>query len=295
MALEEEWTVKHRAPGAASHKEKAYPLMPHLEDEVSAPLTKSERLDCRQEWDEACPTVRERQWSKSGKKQKTWQQKQAKARREEGRLKRKQSAEAALSCHKSPPGPPPSENKAGSGSVPPEPKQLKPSPPPGPPPWWNGKDAASGRVLALKSPVEEAKSAQTKWQKLVVTLDSGASDNVMPVHLAKQQCMGPVKGVKEFATATGFKIPNLGSVTMDMYLPDWRKFSSNWSVADVKRPLLSMTKVLQNGHKVVMDAKCSYIQMKSGQRINLDLSTGVPTFSTWVLMPFPGQPKMTQA
>lgn len=287
ICLEKEWADRHRVPGSAARKEKEYPIIPHLQDEVAAPLAWKELRDCRQENEEEwLEPVRHRSWKKPEKQKKTQQQRQAKRLREERRLKKKRAHEQGGS-----------QTASGSGSARPEP--MVPKPPPGPPPKYVRKHGSgsvrpepndSGRLLALESAKQEAKQPSLSWQKLVVTLDSGASDNVVPAGLFKQCTLGPVKGFREFATATGFKIPNLGSIALDMYLGDWRKFSSMWSVADVKRPLLSMTKVLKHGHKVVMDSKSSYIQLSNSHRIDLDLSSGVPTFTVWVLMPFRGLP-----
>lgn len=144
-------------------------------------------------------------------------------------------------------------------------------------------------VNSLSASQPRSKSS-AKWLKFTVTLDSGASDSVFP-RLAERihARLGPVTGFKSFCAATEDQVENQGSTVLSMTLADGSQFRSKWSVANVKRALMSTSRVLSLGHSIALHKDESYIKTKDGKKIPLDLSTGVPTFVVRVPILFQGQ------
>ncbi len=69
-------------------------------------------------------------------------------------------------------------------------------------------------------------------------------------------------------SASGAKLPNMGEKRFTMMTGEGNKAEATFQVADVTRPLCSVTKICDRGNRVVFDAKGGYIE---------NFATGVQT------------------
>ena len=104
-------------------------------------------------------------------------------------------------------------------------------------------------------------------------LDSGAGDHVaskasVPCY-AVQESRGSKIGQK-FIGAGGHRMPNQGQVKLALRADNGRRgrdIRTTVQVADVTRPLLSVSKICDNGMKVIFDDKLATIYDKSGKEV----------------------------
>ena len=94
-------------------------------------------------------------------------------------------------------------------------------------------------------------------------IDSGAAETVIPHKLVKGYKIDETAKSKEglcYASATGDPIPNLGEQTLPLETLEGSWRSMKFQAAPVERPLASVMRICQAGHRVVFDAdEGSYI------------------------------------
>ena len=120
---------------------------------------------------------------------------------------------------------------------------------------------------------------QKKKSKLVVTIDSGAAENVISgkeaPHVPTRPSPGSLSGV-EYVNANGATMPNRGQKVVPVRLSDGSACSLKMQVTDVKRTLLSVGKVCDAGHRVVFEATGGYMEhIESGKKFAFERVNGV--------------------
>ena len=92
-----------------------------------------------------------------------------------------------------------------------------------------------------------------------MVVDSGAAENVMP------RSMFPEKGVRQtdrYKNGKRFKGPegeNNGQQVMSIRAPEGFVRKSTWQVADVRRPLVSASHIIQAGNDLFIGKDEAYI------------------------------------
>ena len=119
---------------------------------------------------------------------------------------------------------------------------------------------ACGAVMPLTVDDGDMIMPMTEWQdrELELILDSGACQHVIDAEEAPgylvSESVGSRRG-QNFVTADGSRIPNEGQLELRMEAPigDGVKMpvTTNFQVAAVTKPLLSVGKVCEQGHTVV--------------------------------------------
>ena len=116
-----------------------------------------------------------------------------------------------------------------------------------------------------------------KPRKGKVTVDSGAEDSVWP---APHVCWNKVAASEDsakgigFVAANGEKMYNYGT-TQVAFKKDGKVKTMNFSVTDCKKPLASVSKIVDRGNRVVFDDDESYIlNKKTGEKILLERERG---------------------
>ena len=111
------------------------------------------------------------------------------------------------------------------------------------------------------------------------TVDSGAADNVMPIGwiIGMMICksIGSVAGLM-YVAANGSKIPNVGQTSIEFMSGDgtWSKWI--FQLAAINKPLVSVSKLIEGGYRVIFDETGSYIEhKKTKERINMRKERGV--------------------
>ena len=93
--------------------------------------------------------------------------------------------------------------------------------------------------------------------------------NLAPLHITNQV------GI-EYDVANGAVIENLGEQRVQMKDPKSGKLlNMAFQVVDVHKPLLSVSKITEQGHKVVFSEEESYIELAGGDRLLLQNRDGV--------------------
>ena len=128
-------------------------------------------------------------------------------------------------------------------------------------------------VQALFNPEEEVNhiKVEPKWEKLEAVVDSGAAESVAPSSMAPWVPVRPSEGSTRgqcYMSASGAKLPNQGEKKFSMMTPEGNWAEATFQVADVTRPLCSVTKICDKGNRVVFEGNGGYIE---------NLATGVCT------------------
>jgi hypothetical protein len=128
-------------------------------------------------------------------------------------------------------------------------------------------------MCALFCPEEEVNHlrAEKKWARLEAVIDSGAAESVAPASMAPWVPLTPSEGSRRgqcYMSANGAKLPNMGEKRFTMMTGEGNMAEATFQVAEVTRPLCSVTKICDRGNRVVFDAKGGYIE---------NFATGVQT------------------
>ena len=128
-----------------------------------------------------------------------------------------------------------------------------------------------------------------RFVKLTCTSDSGAGESVLP----KDWFPEIPKQVSEeagttYAAANGTVLKNEGKKTIEGFNSHGKKIKLEWQLANVTKPLLSIGKLTQHGHRVVFDdgePNGGYILHKaSNTRTEVRKRNGTYEFDVWVPM-----------
>ena len=117
-----------------------------------------------------------------------------------------------------------------------------------------GEDDTSNKQLGAF----EGNGASASWRMLGnleedemwITCDSGASENRMVPQCPIVLSHGSLKGDSHVA-ANGTVMPNIGENRVKVYTTDGGKCELHMQVTDVRRPLMSVSKICDAGHEVI--------------------------------------------
>ena len=103
-----------------------------------------------------------------------------------------------------------------------------------------------------------------------LTVDSGAADHVMPIGwlilLKVLSSVGSRCGL-HYVAADGTRIPNVGQQLVRFMTLDGTWTELMFQLAAINKPLVSVSKLIENGYKVVFDDDNSYILHKKTKKI----------------------------
>ena len=136
-----------------------------------------------------------------------------------------------------------------------------------------------------KAELNEVEKLKDGWEPIEMTVDSGAGDTVCPIE-AMERIVADLQNASEdgFVVADGTKIPNKGCkegviATQEWSLPKGVSFQ----VAPVHKTLLSVSRMVEIGHRVVFDKDWSYIEdVETGERTTLIERNGLYILRAWV-------------
>jgi len=125
--------------------------------------------------------------------------------------------------------------------------------------------------------VENVNGGARLMRKGKVTVDSGAEDSVWPASRVRWDKVvdseDSLKGIG-FVAANGEKMTNYGSTQVE-FAKDGKTRRMNFAVTDCKKPLASVSKIVEKGNRVVFDELGSYILNKAtGEKIALEKERG---------------------
>ena len=124
------------------------------------------------------------------------------------------------------------------------------------------------------------------WEKVSITVDSGAIDSVVPdtvaQGIAKRETAASKQGLK-YRAANGTPIANEGEKTLTGYTNEGKQVGITMQVAKVTKPLGSVRAMVEANNVVVFDRGNSFIMDKSTRvKTKIDERNGAYVFDLWV-------------
>ena len=146
-------------------------------------------------------------------------------------------------------------------------------------------------VMALFSPEPEINHIkhEPKWVKLEAVVDSRAAESVAPVGMApwvpRQASEGSIRG-QTYLSASGDKLPNLGEKKFDMVTPEGNWAKATFQIAEVTRPLCSVSKICDKGNRVVFELGGGHVEhIATGTKTYFSRQNNVYVMDMWVQDP----------
>ena len=133
-----------------------------------------------------------------------------------------------------------------------------------------------------------AVSSKPQWERVVLTVDSGASDTVLPPSICANIPLAHSSRVgTEYEVANGGTVVNLGERKAEMKLRegDTSTMIMSFQVVEVHKPLLAVSRLVDAGHKVVFDNDSPHILLSTGRKVPMKCSMGTYDVEVWILNP----------
>ena len=145
---------------------------------------------------------------------------------------------------------------------------------------------------------QDINAVENGLQRGKITIDSGAAESVMPegmLHGIKlEESEGSRRGV-HYVTANGGKMPNLGEKKVFFRTKDGGTSSVVFQVTHARKPLASVSRIVQKGNRVVFGGDESYIEnVVTGRRVPITFENGTYHMDVeFLTKPAPGFPRQT--
>ena len=127
------------------------------------------------------------------------------------------------------------------------------------------------RLKRIPQQLNVATANGVTWEKTTLTVDSGASDTVIPPHmLAWLETLHTEEVGTEYKVANGEVVHNLGERRCMMRIAEKSKNELEIAfqvVEDVHKPLLAVSSIVRQGHQVVFALENPHILLTSGVKI----------------------------
>lgn len=143
-----------------------------------------------------------------------------------------------------------------------------------------------------RQPVDEPKMeicnvAEEQWIHVETTIDSGAAETVCNPETGSDYNLVETQASKSgqhWVSASGDPIMNYGERKVVLATNSGDLKTMRYQVADVTKPLASVARICQAGHRVVFDSDGSYIEDKgTGHREWLREHNGTYVMDTWIM------------
>ena len=127
----------------------------------------------------------------------------------------------------------------------------------------------------------------SEWVMIEVIADSGACETVMPKHLCGNiklhESAGSKAGV-EYEVASGKAILNLGERRCEIYCEGaGNSMMMHFQVADIHRPLLSLSRAADQGFRSVLDQYGGYLEdTTTGEQIPIQRRGNLYIMQIWI-------------
>ena len=139
-------------------------------------------------------------------------------------------------------------------------------------------------------PAIEYKTVQDGWVKVRGVMDSGASEGVAPPTICPHYEIKPSPGSivgQNYVSASDDLIPNLGEQILDVETTDGRSGKVKYQVADVSRPLNSVSEICDAGgvygqHVIFGRNGGAIINLEIGRQTPFTREDGIYILELWV-------------
>ena len=146
-----------------------------------------------------------------------------------------------------------------------------------------GLDWSDDPIATINS-VTERNDKTRGGKELMAFVDSGAVDKVLPKSVCTEQHL---EATSKSQSGVGFKgvngshIKHHGQRRFRVKKSAGSNMNTTWEVADVRKPLISASRLLERGHKLVLDEK-PRIQCKNGDTIPLERTGSLFAVRLWI-------------
>ena len=147
-----------------------------------------------------------------------------------------------------------------------------------------GGRVASGALCGLWARQALSHVQESEWELIVFTVDSGASDTVVPPSVGRGlPLVDSDKVGLEYEVANGGVVVNLGEKHAEVRTSSSAKnsFLMSFQVVDVHKPLLAVSKLVAAGNKVIFDEHDPHILLSTGEKMKMRCSGGYEV-DVWV-------------
>jgi len=124
------------------------------------------------------------------------------------------------------------------------------------------------------------------WERIKITVDSGAVDSVAPNTIAASIPVKPTAASSagiNWRAANGTEIHNEGGKDIVMYDEQGYIVGQTFQIGAVQKPLASVRKICSGGNRVVFDNESSYVEnKKTGKRTEIVKEGGTYAVIMWV-------------
>ena len=144
-----------------------------------------------------------------------------------------------------------------------------------------------------KKPTISAVQSPDDWTEIEITVDSGACETVMPSDICSNIVVhqSSCSHGAEYEVANGQSLPNLGERRcLLMSLGSTVAKSITFQVADVHKPLLSVSRCADMGFRCILEKHGGYLEHTSGERVQLQRRDNLYVMRAWVKNNPDGQP-----
>ena len=138
-------------------------------------------------------------------------------------------------------------------------------------------------IMTINSVTERNDRTRGGKESLAI-VDSGAVDNVFPKSVCTEY---PLEATSMSQSGVGFKgangshIKHYGQRRFRVKTSAGSNMTTTWEVADVRKPLISASLLLERGHKLALDEK-PRIQRKNGDGIPLERTGSLFAERLWI-------------
>ena len=138
-----------------------------------------------------------------------------------------------------------------------------------------------GLVSRLKAKLEKMVKVRKGF-----TIDSGAADHVIPLGwiawIIVTASAGSLRGL-HYISASGNRLPNKGEQRVRFLTKEGTWATLLFQVAGINKPLVSVSRLIDEGWRVVFDVDGSYVlHKKTTRKITMNRTRGVFTVEAYV-------------
>lgn len=146
---------------------------------------------------------------------------------------------------------------------------------------------SKGSVESLEIFSMDEPAADGEWEKVYVTVDSGAAVTCFPESLVQGYQVGDHSGPKQYTSASNHEVTALGSAKPVISFEDWQVNKVEAVVlSPLKRPLFSTSRMVAAGWRIVHDSEENggsfALHRASGRKLKMNVMGGVYKMPVWV-------------
>jgi hypothetical protein len=144
-----------------------------------------------------------------------------------------------------------------------------------------------GSVESLEIFSVDEPAIDGEWEKVYVTVDSGAAVTCFPESLVQGYQVGDHTGPKQYTSASNHEVTALGSASPVICFEDWQVNKVEAVVlSPLKRPLFSTSRMVAAGWRIVHDSEENggsfALHRASGRKLKMIVMGGVYKMPVWV-------------